>query len=151
MVALKPNLASYSRVSYYRELHGDLDGALEAMRLAVSAGGGAAENVAYVQTLLGNLDFQRGEIGAAGARLPDRARARARRTCPRPPGSRPSRPPAATWTRAITRYRGVVETSAVHEYHLLLLEALIADGRLAAAEREIAEIRANQAIERRTA
>src|SRR5688572_28329789 len=58
MVALKPNLASYSRVSYYRELHGDLDGALEAMRLAVSAGGGAPENVAYVQTLLGNLNFQ---------------------------------------------------------------------------------------------
>ena len=65
MVGLKPNLASYSRISYYRELHGDLDGALEAMRLAVSAGGGAPENVAYVQTLLGNLDFQRGEIGAA--------------------------------------------------------------------------------------
>src|SRR5688500_13826360 len=44
MVALKPNLASYSRISYYRELHGDPDGALEAMRLAVSAGGGTAEN-----------------------------------------------------------------------------------------------------------
>ena len=28
MVDLKPNLAAYARVSYFRELHGDLDGAL---------------------------------------------------------------------------------------------------------------------------
>ena len=31
MVDLRPDLASYSRVSYLRELHGDLDGAIEAM------------------------------------------------------------------------------------------------------------------------
>jgi len=64
MLDLKPNLASYARVSYYRELHGDLDGAIEAMRLAVSAGG-APENVAYVQTLLGDLELQRGRTRAA--------------------------------------------------------------------------------------
>jgi Flp pilus assembly protein TadD len=62
---LKPNLASYSRVSYYRELNGDLDGAVEAMRLAVSAGTGVPENVAYVQTLLGDLELQRGRPAAA--------------------------------------------------------------------------------------
>ena len=147
MVALKPNLASYSRVSYYRELHGDLDGALEAMRLAVSAGGGAPENAAYVQTLLGNLDFQRGEIGAAGlayrtalARVPDYLPAAA--------GLATVEAARGQLDRAIARYRRVVETSAVHEYHLLLLEALIADGRPAAAAREIEAIRANQALER---
>src|SRR5918994_1869705 len=64
---LKPNLASYSRVSYYRELNGDLDGAVEAMRLAVSAGAGVPENVAYVQTLLGDLELQRGRPAAARA------------------------------------------------------------------------------------
>ena len=63
----KPALASYARVSYFRELHGDLAGAEEAMRLAVSAGSAAGgENVAYVQTLLGNLEFDRGRVGAAG-------------------------------------------------------------------------------------
>ena len=41
MLDLKPNLSAYARVSYFRELDGDLDGAVEAMRLAVSAGGGA--------------------------------------------------------------------------------------------------------------
>ena len=65
MVDLKPNLDSYARVSYFRELHGDLPGAIEAMRLAASAGGDARENLAYVQTLLGNLELARGRIGAA--------------------------------------------------------------------------------------
>ena len=64
MIDVKPNLSSYARISYYRELHGDLDGAADAMRLAVSAGGGAPENVAYVQVLLGDLELQRGKVRA---------------------------------------------------------------------------------------
>jgi tetratricopeptide (TPR) repeat protein len=65
MIDLRPSLASYARVSYFRELHGDLAGATSAMSLAVSAGGGAPENVAYVQTLLGDLEAMRGRAGAA--------------------------------------------------------------------------------------
>ena len=74
MVDLKPNLASYARVSYFRELHGDLRGATDAMRLAVAAGGDAPENIAYVQTLLGDLELVRGALGAARARVPRGAR-----------------------------------------------------------------------------
>ena len=65
MVDLKPNLDSYARVSYFRELHGDLPGAVEAMRLAASAGGDARENLAYVQTLIGNLELARGRTADA--------------------------------------------------------------------------------------
>jgi tetratricopeptide (TPR) repeat protein len=65
MVDLKPNLDSYARVSYLRELRGDLAGALEAMRLAASAGGEAPENFAYVQSLLGDLELGAGRIAAA--------------------------------------------------------------------------------------
>jgi tetratricopeptide (TPR) repeat protein len=65
LLDVKPNLTSYSRVSYLRELHGDLPGAVEAMRRAVSAGAGAPENVAYVQVLLGDLELQRGRTRAA--------------------------------------------------------------------------------------
>jgi tetratricopeptide (TPR) repeat protein len=65
MLDLKPNLSAYARVSYYRELNGDLDGAVEAMRLAVSAGAAAPENVAYVQVLAGDLELQRGRTRAA--------------------------------------------------------------------------------------
>jgi tetratricopeptide (TPR) repeat protein len=67
MVDLKPNLASYARVSYYHELHGDLGGAVQAMELAASAGGEAPEQVAYVQTLVGDLHLDRGALGPATA------------------------------------------------------------------------------------
>ena len=64
LVDAKPGLAAYSRASYYRELSGDTAGAIEAMRLAASAGG-TPENVAYVQALLGDLELQRGRVDAA--------------------------------------------------------------------------------------
>ena len=65
MLDRKPNLAGYARASYLRELHGDLAGAVEAMRLAVDAGGPAAENSAYVSALLGELERRRGRRAAA--------------------------------------------------------------------------------------
>ena len=65
MVDLRPNLASYARVSYFRELTGDLRGASQAMSLAVSAGSGSPENVAFAQTLLGDLELSRGSPAAA--------------------------------------------------------------------------------------
>ena len=64
-VDTKPTIASYARVSYWRELHGDIPGALDAMRRAVSAGGDVPENLASVQTLLGNLEFSAGHLAAA--------------------------------------------------------------------------------------
>ena len=64
LVTLKPNLAAYARVSYFRELTGDLGGALQAMRLAVSSAAGG-ESLAYVQTLTGGLELTRGNPAAA--------------------------------------------------------------------------------------
>ena len=46
MIDMRPDLSSYSRISYARELHGDLAGAVEAMQAAVTAGGPATENSA---------------------------------------------------------------------------------------------------------
>jgi tetratricopeptide (TPR) repeat protein len=65
LIDLKPSLDAYARVAAVRELRGDLDGATEAMRLAVSAGGEAPENAAYVQSLLGELLFLRGRRAQA--------------------------------------------------------------------------------------
>jgi tetratricopeptide (TPR) repeat protein len=65
MIGLKPNLAAYSRVSYYRELHGDLRGAAEALRLAISAGSGTVEGSAYIRSLRGDFEAMRGRYGAA--------------------------------------------------------------------------------------
>ena len=88
MVDLKPNLDSYARVSYFRELHGDLPGAIEAMRLAASAGGDARENLAYVQTLLGNLELARGHTADAERAYRLALSRYSTATCPRRPGSR---------------------------------------------------------------
>ncbi len=66
MIDFKPTLASYARVSYFRELHGDLDGSA-ATRCGGSGVGrpGPGERRSYVQTLLGNLEFERGRLSAA--------------------------------------------------------------------------------------
>jgi tetratricopeptide (TPR) repeat protein len=65
MVDLRPDLSSYSRVSYARELYGDVPGAIEAMQQAVDAGGPAAENTAWVRVQLGNLYFNSGQLDKA--------------------------------------------------------------------------------------
>src|SRR5688572_28061749 len=65
MSRLKPNLASYARVSYGRELLGRQDGAIAAMRLAVNAAGAQSEPAAWTHVQLGKLHFGRGELDAA--------------------------------------------------------------------------------------
>ena len=67
MVDLKPDLASYARVSYLRELNGDVDGAIDAMKQAIEAGGPVPENGAYTRTLLGNLYFNSARLNQAEA------------------------------------------------------------------------------------
>ena len=84
MLDVRPSLASLSRASYARELRGDPNGAIEAMQQAVIAGQGGGENVAYVQTLLGDLLLKSGDISGASSvyasalrSFPDFAAARA--------------------------------------------------------------------------
>ncbi len=66
MVDLRPDLSSYSRIAYARELHGDIAGAITAMQQAVMAGGQATENSLWVRVQLGNLSFNSGDIEQAG-------------------------------------------------------------------------------------
>ena len=139
-VTLKPGLAAYSRVSYFRELNGDLDGAAQALRLAV-AGGGGGEALAYVQTLLGRLELDRGRIGAA-----ELAYRQARAASPGYPAALAglARVEAAQGSLgpAIRRYRDVVERLPLPEYAIALAETEIAAGRRAAADRDLALVRA---------
>lgn len=67
MADARPSLSSLARVSYARELRGDLDGAVAAMTQAVTAGAGSGENVAYLQVQLGNLLLTRGDVAGAEA------------------------------------------------------------------------------------
>jgi tetratricopeptide (TPR) repeat protein len=65
MVNIRPDLGSYSRVSYARELYGDIPGAIQAMQQAVEAGGPAAENTAWCRVQLGNLYFNSNQLDKA--------------------------------------------------------------------------------------
>jgi tetratricopeptide (TPR) repeat protein len=65
MAALKPGIGSYARVSYARELLGDGDGALEAMRLALGPAAGRPEPTAWTRVQLGKLHWNHGQLGAA--------------------------------------------------------------------------------------
>ncbi len=65
MVDLRPDMSSYSRISYLRELHGDMYGALELMQLAVDGGMTDSESTAWTRTQLGNLYFNMGNLDQA--------------------------------------------------------------------------------------
>ncbi len=65
MMSIRPDLRSYSRVSYLREIYGDMDGAIEAMKLAVSAGYPGYEQTAWARLTLGNLYESQGNLDAA--------------------------------------------------------------------------------------
>lgn len=65
MVDLRPDLPSYARVSYARELMGDTAGALAAMESAAQAGAARPESVAWTHAQLGNLRFNGGDLAGA--------------------------------------------------------------------------------------
>jgi tetratricopeptide (TPR) repeat protein len=145
MVDLQPNLASYARVSYFRELHGDLGGALTAMRLAVSAGGGAPENTAYVETLLGNLFFEAGHLHAARAAY-QQALARFPAYVPAGAGLANVDAAAGRYEPAIRRLRSAVARLPLPQYVVSLGETEQAAGRPAAARRDLALVGAEEKL-----
>ena len=67
MNSIRPDLRSYSRVSYLREIYGDLDGAIEAMKQAAESGYPGFEETAWCRLTLGTLYEQKGDLNGAKA------------------------------------------------------------------------------------
>ncbi len=65
MMTIRPDLRSYSRVSYLREIHGDVPGAMEAMEMAVRSGHPALEETAWAMLTLGELYERYGDPNKA--------------------------------------------------------------------------------------
>ena len=65
MVGTRPDLRSYSRVSYLREIHGEVEGAMEAMEMAISAGYPGMEETAWCRVTLARLHMQYGDLTQA--------------------------------------------------------------------------------------
>jgi tetratricopeptide (TPR) repeat protein len=55
MVSIRPDIRSYSRIAYLREIYGDIGGAIEAMQLAIDAGARGDENTEWCRVQLGRL------------------------------------------------------------------------------------------------
>jgi len=66
MIDLRPDLQSYTRVAHMRWLKGDLDGAIEVMRMAVTSGSPRdPEPTAWAYTRLGIYELQAGDTEIA--------------------------------------------------------------------------------------
>src|SRR6185312_8254525 len=65
MDSIRPDIRSYSRISYLREIYGDYPGAIEAMKLAVSAGGAGDEPTEWTRVQLARLYENTGDLKSA--------------------------------------------------------------------------------------
>lgn len=65
MTSIRPDIRSYSRISYLREIHGDMEGAIEAMKEAVLSGLPGLEQTAWARITLGELYERTGDLDHA--------------------------------------------------------------------------------------
>ena len=62
MMSIRPDLRSYARASYLREIYGDYPGAIEAMKMAVDAGVPGDEGTEWARVQLGHLYENYGDL-----------------------------------------------------------------------------------------
>src|SRR5690606_32277827 len=60
MLSLRPDLRSYSRASYLRQIHGDNRGAIDAMKMATESGVPGIEATEWARVQLGDLYYNTG-------------------------------------------------------------------------------------------
>ena len=65
MTSIRPDIRSYSRISYLREIHGDVQGAIEAMQEAIQSGMPGLEQTAWARITLGGLYESTGRLAEA--------------------------------------------------------------------------------------
>lgn len=65
MVSIRPDLRSYSRISYLREIHGQTEAAVTAMKMAVEAGFPGEEATEWARVQLAQLYEKKGDLQQA--------------------------------------------------------------------------------------
>lgn len=65
MISIRPDNRSYSRVSYLREIYGDMPGSIQAMKLAVAAGYPGLEQTEWTRMILAHLYENTGSLDSA--------------------------------------------------------------------------------------
>ncbi len=141
----RPDLASYSRASYYLELHGRTAAARRALVQATQAGAPSGENTAWAYLYLGNLEFNHGRYAAAETNYRI-----ALHTYPGFVHARAAQAKLAAargqYGRAIAGYTAVVKRYPLPAYVIALGDVERAAGRPAAARRQYALVRAEEQL-----
>jgi len=147
MAALRPSVSSYARVSYARELLGNIPGAVGAMRYAVDSAVGEPEALAWSQTQLGKLYWTHGNLDAAAVEF--RAALRARSSyAPALDASAQVEEARGRLVRAVALARRASEILPLPQYVATYGDLLRRSGRPAAAERQYALVGAIARLER---
>jgi tetratricopeptide (TPR) repeat protein len=141
----RPDLASYSRASYYLELHGRTAAARKALVQATQAGAPSGENTAWAYLYLGNLEFNHGRYAAAETNYRI-----ALHTYPGFVHARAAQAKLAAargqYQRAIAGYTAVVKRYPLPAYVIALGDVDRASGRPVAARRQYALVRAEEQL-----
>jgi tetratricopeptide (TPR) repeat protein len=145
MLDRSPSLSSYARVSYQRELHGQLDGAIEAMRTAFQAGVPGSENAEYVRVLLGNLHFSRGDLDQAEQIYTESLDARPEFVYALA-GLARVRAAQGRTDEAVELFEAAIARNPLPEFVIALAETLEAAGRTDEAQRQYELVRAIQQL-----
>ena len=133
LAALKPSASAYARISYARELGGDVDGALEAMELAIDSAA-TGEPSALMRTLSANLLLADRRLGEASVRYRE-ALAFVPGYAPALAGLGDLAVAKGELRAALPLYRRAADGSAAPEYAATLGDLLDRLGRRAAAAR----------------
>jgi tetratricopeptide (TPR) repeat protein len=65
MVSIRPDIRSYSRISYLREIYGDIPGAKQAIKMAVASGYPGLEQTEWTRCILAHLHESSGNMDSA--------------------------------------------------------------------------------------
>lgn len=145
MVDTRPDLSSYARVSYARELIGDRAGALENMERAVNAGALNSEARSWALVQLGNLYFGQGDL--ENARNAYQAALQNWNDYPYARGGLAQVYAAqGDYAQAIQTYTRLLETIPLPEFVIGLGEVYEASGDTANAQKQFALVAAMQQL-----
>ena len=146
MIDIRPDLSSYARASYARELQGDVPGAIADMNLALQAASSPAD-AAWADYQLGELWFNSGRI--------DRAQAAYARSAAQDPTYVPAREGLAKvaaaqgkYARAISLYTWVTDHMPLPQYVIELTDVYTAAGRAQDASQEAALLSVEERLAR---
>jgi tetratricopeptide (TPR) repeat protein len=145
MVDIRPDLASFARVSYARELTGDVTGAAGVMRRAAVAGALIPENQAWVDNQLGDLHFASGALARA-ARQYRRALRVSPEFTPALAGLARVDVARSDLRRGQKRYGRVIARMPLPQYVIALGEAFEAGGQSRQARRQYELVRAQSRL-----